>query len=70
MIADRILRESDYLEMRRERYATFNSGEGATFEAGELGLEELARLAVGYGEPPQISGKQELYEGLVNRYLS
>jgi xylose isomerase len=70
MIADRILRESDYLEMRRERYASYDSGEGAAFEAGKLGLEQLARLAAGYDEPPQISGKQEAYESLVNRYLS
>ena len=69
MIAERILRESDYLQMKRERYASFDRGEGAAFEAGALDLEELARLAVEYGEPERISGKQELYEALVNRFL-
>jgi xylose isomerase len=70
MIADRILRESDYLYMRKERYASYDSGDGAAFEQGELGLEELRNLAAKLGEPKQISGKQELYESLINQYLS
>jgi xylose isomerase len=69
MIADRILRESDFLKMRKERYASYDSGDGAAFEKGELGLEELRDLAAKLGEPQQISGKQELYESLINQYL-
>lgn len=69
LIADRILRESDFLELRRERYASWDEGAGAAFEAGELGLEELARLAAELDEPERISGKQERYESLLSRYL-
>ncbi len=69
LIADLILNESDYLEMRRERYASYDSGPGAAYEAGALDLEELARLAVDLGEPGLISGRQEHYESLVSRYL-
>ncbi len=69
VIADKILSESDLVKLRKERYASFDSGDGARFEAGELGLEELRELAVGNGEPQQISGKQELFEAIVNQYI-
>lgn len=69
-IADRMLRDSDFLELRRARYASFDDGDGARFEAGELGLEELARRAREPGEPPRASGKQERFEQLLSRYLA
>lgn len=69
LIANDILENSDYLKMKKERYASFDSGKGADFENGKLGLEQLANLAIEFGEPKQISGKQELYEALINRYI-
>ena len=41
----------------------------ASFEKGELNLEQLAALAKANGEPLQISGKQELYEAIINQYI-
>jgi xylose isomerase len=67
--ADRILTESDYKEMRAKRYASFNSGKGADFESGKLTLEELREIALKSGEPAVTSGKQELYEQLINLYI-
>jgi xylose isomerase len=69
LIADRILQDSDYAARRRQRYESFDSGRGAAFERGEIGLEELSRLAAETGEPEPRSGKQEYLEGLINRYL-
>lgn len=69
LIADAILQESDYLGMRRHRYASFDGGEGKRFENGELSLEDLYRFAHAHGEPAQISGKQELYEMIINQYI-
>ncbi|GAK49954.1 xylose isomerase [Candidatus Moduliflexus flocculans] len=69
LIADRILSESDYIKLRTARYASYDSGNGAAFERGELGLEALRDLAVNMGEPKQISGKQELIENLINQYI-
>ncbi len=69
MIANEILEHSDYSVMKRDRYATFDAGPGATFERGELTLEQLAELAREAGEPPRTSGKQELYESLLNTFL-
>ncbi|MBN1895800.1 xylose isomerase [bacterium] len=69
LIADSILTQSPYLKMRKERYSSYDSGKGVAFERGELDLEKLADLAVKAGEPALISGKQELYESLINRYI-
>ncbi len=69
IIANDILENSDYLKMKQIRYASFDTGKGAAFETGKLDLEELAEIAAQNGEPNQISGKQELYESLINRYI-
>ncbi len=69
VIADKILNNSDYLKMRANRYASFDSGKGAEFEAGKLKLEDLYEIAKQVGEPAQISGKQELLEQFINWYI-
>ncbi len=69
LIADRILNESPYNKLRSDRYASFDSGNGKKFREGSLTLEELHDLAVQNGEPDMISGKQEMYENLINQYL-
>ena len=65
-----ILEKSPYLKMRKERYASFDSGKGKAFENGELSLEDLREYALALGkEPAQTSGKQELYEAMLNMYI-
>ncbi len=68
-IAYEILENSPYLKMRKERYLSFDSGDGKAFEAGKLSLEDLREIALRNGEPEQISGKQELYEAIINQYI-
>ena len=46
-----------------------DSGAGADFEAGKLSLEELRQYAIDNGEPKVISGRQEYYENLINRFI-
>lgn len=69
LAADAILSKSAYRQMRRERYASFDSGEGQSFEKGQLSLEQLADMAARSGEPVQRSGKQEMYENLLSRFV-
>jgi xylose isomerase len=69
VIADKILTNSDYLKMRKTRYASYDSGKGAEFEAGKLSLQDLYAVAKEVGEPAQISGKQELIEQLINWHI-
>ncbi|MEO1263933.1 MAG: xylose isomerase [Bacteroidota bacterium] len=69
LIADNILKNSDYKKLRRQRYASFNRGKGKAFENGKLKLTDLAKLANENGEPDQISGKQELFENIINQFI-
>ncbi len=68
-IAHNILEKSPYLQMRKDRYASFDSGEGKAFEEGKLSLEDLRTFVMKNGEPKMISGKQELYEAIINMYI-
>lgn len=67
--AARLMEESPLCRMVKERYASFDAGKGKEFEEGKLSLEDLRDYAVAHGEPQQISGKQELYEAIVNMYI-
>ena len=64
-----VLEQSPYRAMRKTRYASFDNGEGKLFEEGKITLEELRTIALKAGEPEQISGKQELFEAIINMYL-
>jgi len=63
-----IIEESPLPKMLKDRYASFDNGEGKKFENGELTLEQLVDYAKANGEPKQTSGKQELYETIVALY--
>ena len=65
LIAADILDNSPYEKMLAERYASYDSGEGRLFEEGKLTLEQVADYARRH-EPVQRSGKQELFEAIVN----
>ena len=51
------------------RYSSFNTMEGQAFEQGQLTLEGLHEIANRNGEPRLRSGKQELFENIINQYL-
>ncbi len=63
-----IVEESPLPAMVKERYASFDAGEGKAFEEGKLSLEQIVDYAKKVGEPKQTSGKQELYETIVSLY--
>ena len=66
--AAEILEKSPYKKMLADRYASFDCGKGKEFEEGKLSLEDLVDYAKTQPEPAQTSGKQELYEAIVNMY--
>ena len=69
LIAQDVLEKSDYRKLRKERYASYDAGKGADFEKGKLSLEDLRNYALEVGEPKQTSGKQELFENMINQYI-
>ena len=63
-----VLEKSPYKKMLAERYASFDAGRGKDFEDGKMTLEQLVEYAKTQPEPAVTSGKQELYEAIVNMY--
>ncbi len=72
LAAQRIIDDGKLAGFVRDRYASFDAGEGARFEAGRMNLEELAALASSLGggiELGRTSGKQERLENLITQYV-
>ena len=69
MTADKIISSSSYSELRRKRYQTFDSGNGKDFENGKLELNDLYNIAKDSNEIELESGKQELFENIINQYI-
>ena len=67
--ADKIITSSSYNSLRDQRYSTFDSGKGKDFEAGKLDLNDLYKIAMENGELPLQSGKQELFENIINQHI-
>ena len=69
LTADKIITSSPYEKLRTERYSSFDSGNGKAFEEGKLDLQALYKIAQENGELSLQSGKQELFENIINQYI-
>lgn len=69
LVADTILSKSSYSKLLNERYSSFESGSGADFATGKMTLADLYNHAKTHKEPKQTSGKQELFENIINQYI-
>ncbi len=69
LTAEKIMSSSAYNALREKRYASFDSGKGKSFEEGKLEFDDLFELAKENGELPLVSGKQELFENIINQYI-
>ena len=69
IIADKILKDSDYLKLKKQRYESFDKGKGKEFEKGKLTLDKIRAIAQESGEPAITSGKQEMLEQMINMYI-
>ena len=67
--ADKIIASSSYNKLREDRYSSFDSGKGKDFENGKLELKDLYNIAKENGELELKSGKQELFENIINQYI-
>ncbi|MBL7846347.1 MAG: xylose isomerase [Cyclobacteriaceae bacterium] len=68
LAAQAILEDGEYTSLRKKRYASFDTGKGKQFANGKLSLEDLQQLAKRNGDPESISGRQEYFENLLNRF--
>ncbi|WP_299246884.1 xylose isomerase [uncultured Aquimarina sp.] len=69
MTADKIITSSSYEKLRKDRYSSFDTGKGKEFENGTLNLKDLYEIASNNGELSLQSGKQELFENIINQYI-
>lgn len=67
--ADRVLQHGELDRFRKERYSSYDAGDGKAFEEGRLDLEALYRLAASSPEPRTVSGRQEYLENLIGRFV-
>ena len=69
LTAEKILTQSEFPRLRKDRYNSFDSGNGKQFESGKLTLENLSEIAFNSKFPKQVSGKQELFENIINQFI-
>jgi len=69
LVAEAVINNSNYEELLAKRYGSFDSGKGLDFVRDSLALTDLYDYAKVGGEPEQISGKQELYENILNQSI-
>ena len=67
--AEKIISNSSYLELRKSRYKSFEFGFGKNFSEGKLNLKDLYQIAIQDDETKLESGKQELFENILNQYI-
>ena len=69
IVADRVRNDSSLNSLLNDRYQSFDTSFGKEFEAGALGLEELREASMKIGNPKKISGRQELFESIINNLI-
>jgi xylose isomerase len=71
IVAQKIIDDGKIPAFVKKRYASFNAGDGAKFDKGDMTFEDLAKIgtAAGYGKTGITSGKQEYLESVLNQYL-
>ena len=69
LTADKIITSSAYDKLRASRYSSFDAGNGKAFEEGKLSMQDLYKIAHENGELVLTSGKQELFENIINQYI-
>jgi len=69
-IAAAIRADGELARMVRERYSSWDSGIGAEIEADKHNFKTLEKYMLEKGDvTPNKSGRQELFENIVNRYI-
>jgi len=69
-IAAAIRADGELEQMVRQRYASWDTGIGAEIEAGKHDFVSLEKYMLQKGDiTPNQSGRQELFENIVNRYI-
>jgi xylose isomerase len=69
-VAQKMLEDGVLENFIRERYRSYTEGIGAKIAAGDTDFEELSAYAHEHDQIRNVSGRQELLESVINRYLT
>jgi xylose isomerase len=68
--AAKIRADGELAKFVKDRYASWDAGIGQQIEAGKVGLAELEKYMLDKGDAAKnVSGRQEMLENVINRYL-
>jgi xylose isomerase len=69
-IAAKIRADGVLRDFVKHRYASWDSGIGQKIEAGQVTFEDLEKYMLEKGDvTPNVSGRQEMLENIINRYV-
>ena len=69
IIANRLLESGELEGFVAQRYSSYKTGIGEKIVKGEVGFKELAEYAMANQQPKLTSGRQELLETILNKYM-
>jgi xylose isomerase len=68
-IAHKIIEDGKMDKFVEERYASYSTGIGADIISGKVGFKELEKYAMENDQVKNKSGRQEMLESMLNRYI-
>lgn len=68
-VANKLIKDGVFEKFIQTRYESYASGIGLDIVSGKVGFKELEAYTLKNGEPKLYSGRQEMLESLLNKYL-
>ncbi len=68
-VAARLIEDRVFEDFKERRYASYKEGLGKDIIDGRVGFKELEVYALENGVTPNVSGRQELLESILNQYI-
>ncbi|WP_333648601.1 xylose isomerase [Lacrimispora sp.] len=68
-VAARLIEDRVFEDFKENRYASYKEGLGKDIVENKVGFKELETYALENGITPNVSGRQELLESILNQYI-
>jgi xylose isomerase len=68
-VAAKLIEDKVFINFIENRYASYKEGIGKDIVEGKVGFKELEAYALNNGVTPNVSGRQELLESILNQYI-
>lgn len=68
-VAARLIEDRVFEDFKANRYASYQDGIGKDIIESKVGFKELEAYALEHGITPNVSGRQELLESILNQYI-